>query len=121
MVPIITVREQWRSPPNRFPQQIQAAKTGDDAVFHCGHTGWELCVGKGGCVGTRMLRERPCLSREDLGICGSAPGLGLWQERRFTGLSLWSLGIRVGGEHSPAMVVLFLAPVAVLVQECVHS
>ena len=24
------------SSPNRFPQQIQAAKTGDDTVFHCG-------------------------------------------------------------------------------------
>ena len=43
--------------------------------------GWELCVGGGGCVGTRMLRERPWLSREDLGVWGSAPGLGLWQER----------------------------------------
>ena len=39
-----------------------------------------LCVGEGGCVGTRMLRERPCLSCEDLGVWGSAPGLGLWQE-----------------------------------------
>ena len=43
-------------------------------------SGWELCVGEGGCVGTRMLRERPWLSREDLGVWGSAPGLGLWQE-----------------------------------------
>ena len=24
------------SSPNRFPQQIRAAKRGDDAVFHCG-------------------------------------------------------------------------------------
>ena len=44
-------------------------------------SGWELCVGGGGCVGTRMLRERPWLSREDLGVLGSAPGLGLGQER----------------------------------------
>ena len=43
-------------------------------------SGWELCVGEGGCVGTRILRERPWLSREDLGVWGSAPGLGLWQE-----------------------------------------
>ena len=44
-------------------------------------SGWELCVGGGGCVGTRMLRERLRLSREYLGVLGSAPGLGLGQER----------------------------------------
>ena len=43
-------------------------------------SGWELCVGGGGCVGTRMLRERLRLSREHVGVWGSAPGLGLWQE-----------------------------------------
>ena len=44
-------------------------------------SGWELCVGVGGCVGTRMLRERPCLRLEDLGVLGSAPGLALGLER----------------------------------------
>ena len=44
-------------------------------------SGWELCVGEGGCVGTGMLQQRPCLSREQEDVWGSAPGLGLGQER----------------------------------------
>ena len=79
-------------------------------------------MGGGGCVGTRMLRERPWLSREDLGALGCAPGLGAWSgEREFTALNLCYVGVGVAGECPPAMVVQFLAPVAVLLQECVHS
>src|SRR5699024_4172578 len=43
-------------------------------------SGWELCVGEGGCVGARMLRERPWLNHEEEDVWGSAPGLGLGQE-----------------------------------------
>ena len=85
-------------------------------------SGWELCVGGGGCVGTRMLRERPWLSREDLGVLGQCPWPGAWAgERRFTALNLWYVGVGVAGKCPSAMVVEFLAPVAVLLQECVHS
>ena len=46
-------------------------------------SGWELCVGEGGCVGTRMLRERPWLNHEEEDVWGSAPVLGaLAGERR---------------------------------------
>jgi len=43
-------------------------------------SGWELCVGGGGCVGTRMLRERPCLSRQEEGVWAVPLAWGLWQE-----------------------------------------
>ena len=45
-------------------------------------SGWELCVGEGGCVGTRMLRERPWLSCASRRASGPVPlALGLGQER----------------------------------------
>ena len=73
-------------------------------------------------MGTRMLRERLRLSREDLGVLDSAPGLGAWAgEREFTALNLWYVGVGVAGECPPAIVLQFLALVAVLLQECVLS
>ena len=44
-------------------------------------SGWELFVGGGGCVGTRMLRERPWLSCASRRASGAVPlSWGLWQE-----------------------------------------
>ena len=69
-----------------------------------------------------MLRQRPWLSREDLGTLGCAPDLGDWAgEREFTALNLWYVGVGVAGECPAAVFVLFLASFAVLLQECVHS
>jgi len=57
------------------------------------------------------------------GRVGQCPWPGaLSGERGFTALNLWYVGVGVAGECPPAaMVVLFLASVAVLLQECVHS
>ena len=56
------------------------------------------------------------------GHLGQCPWPGaLAGEREFTALNLWYVGVGVAGECPPAMVVQFLAPVAVLLQECVHS
>ena len=86
-------RRAARPGPGAAPAAAPRARGGPELGFGAGER--LLCVAQGGCVGTRMLRERPWLSPAEEGGWGSAPGLGLRQQRGGSQRSvfgLWALG-----------------------------